>query len=153
MERHIGFLEGVSGHTYDTIFDLLFTTERVIALIVAHPTDVTYKFGITEALLGGLLTRQRERFIKNRSDEGGLQDYQGKTFDELLTGHRFNFEIPYPMVTTVELSCGWFQRRLNFHLDHPSLKRRIIHFTLAKDQVSKAQELLKLALPLKIKEK
>jgi hypothetical protein len=153
MERSIGFLERVSGHTYDTIYDLLFTTERVITLIVQHPTEVSYQFGITELFLGRLLARQHERFDRTKSAEERLRAYKEKTFDELLASHRFNFEIPYSMVTTVELTRGLFHTRLKFHINSPLITGRTIHFTLAKDQVPNAQNLLNLALPLKIKEK
>jgi hypothetical protein len=153
MERSIGFLERVSGHTYDTIYDLLFTTERVITLMVQHPTEVSHQFGITELLFGGLLSGKRERFDRKTSDEERLHVYEGKSFDELLAGHRFNFEIPYSMVATVEVTQGLFQKRLKFQINSPAITGRTIHFTLAKDQIPEAQNLLKLALPLKIKEK
>ena len=66
MERRIGFLERVSGHTYDTIYDLLFTTERVITLMVQHPTEVPHQFGITELLFGGLVVRKTGEIYKGR---------------------------------------------------------------------------------------
>jgi hypothetical protein len=152
MEKSIGFLENVSGHTYDTIYDLLFTTERVIALLIQHPTEVPFKFGVTELLLGGRLARQLERFDRKKSAEERPHTDQEKTFDELLASHRFNFEILYSMVTTIEVIRGLFQTRLKIQLNSPSTTRRTIHFTLAKDQVSKAQNLINLALPLKTKE-
>jgi hypothetical protein len=151
MEKSIGFLERVSGHTYDTIYDLLFTTERVIALIVQHPTEVPYKFGVTELLLGGILTRQRERFDRKKSAAERLHTDQEKTFDELLAGHRFNFEILYSMVTTIEVTRGLFQTRLKIQLNSPSTTGRTVRFTLAKDQGPKALNLINLALPLKTK--
>jgi hypothetical protein len=153
MERIIGFLERVSGHTYDTIYDLLFTSERVITLIVQHPTEVSYQFGITELFLGRLLARQHERFDRKPSAEERLRAYKEKTFDELLASHRFNFEIPYDMVTTVEVIRGLFHTRLKFHINNPSITGRTMHFTLSKDQVSDAQNLLNLALSSKIKKK
>jgi hypothetical protein len=153
MERSIGFLERVSGHTYDTIYDLLFTTERVITLMVQHPSEVSHQFGVKELLFGGLLVKKRERFDGKTSDEARFRAYKEKTFDELLADHRFNFEIPYSMVATVEVTQGLFQKRLKFHINNPAIPGRTIHFTLAKDQIPEAQNLLKLALPLKIKEK
>ncbi len=126
MERRIGFLERVSGHTYDTIYDLLFTTERVITLMVQHPTEVSHQFGITELLFGGLLSGKRERFDRKTSDEERLHAYEEKTFDELLAGHRFNFEIPYSMVTTVEVTRGLFQTRLRIP-HRQSINHRTYH--------------------------
>jgi hypothetical protein len=152
MEKIVGCLAGVSGHTYDIIYDLLFTTERIIALIVQHPADVPYKFGVTDLLFGGLSARRGRRFDRKPSAEERLGTYQGKTMEELLTGHAFNFEIPYKTVRAVEITRGWRHRRLKFHLDIPPIPGRIIQFTLAEDQVSQARDLLKSALPLKSKE-
>jgi hypothetical protein len=151
MEKSVGFLERVSGHTYDTIYDLLFTTERVIAIIVQHPMDVPFKFGITELFFGGQLTKQRERLNRMRFAEERLRTYKGKTFDELLAIHRFNFEIPYTKITSVEVTRGLFHSRLKFHITGPSISGRTIHFTLGKNQIQDARNLLNLVLPLKIK--
>jgi hypothetical protein len=153
MEKSIGFLEGVSGHTYDTIYDLLFTTERVIALIVQHPADVSYKLGFTELFLGGQSAGRRERFDRKKSAVERLRAYQEKTFDELLASHRFNIEIPHDIITAVEITRGWLHRRLKFHIDSPMNKRRTIQFNLAEVQIPDGQNLLNSALPLKIKEK
>jgi hypothetical protein len=153
MERSIGFIEGVSGHTYDIIYDLLFTTERVIALNVQHPSEVPYNFGVKELLFGGLVTKQRERFDKKKSAEERLRAYEEKAFDELLAGHRFNFEVPYDLITSIEVTRGLFQTRLKFQINNQSVTGPTFQFTLAKDQIPEAQKMLKLALPLKIKEK
>jgi hypothetical protein len=153
MEKCIGFLEGVSGHTYDIIYDLLFTTERVIALNIQHPSEVPFNFGVKELLLGGLLTKQRERFDRKKSVEERLRAYEETAFDDLSAGHRFNFEIPYEVVTSVQVTRGLFQTRLKFQIKNPSVTGPTLQFTLAKDQVPEAQKMLKLALPLKIKEK
>lgn len=153
MEKRIGFLERVSGHTYDTLYDLLFTTERVIVLVVQHPSEVSHQFGITELLFGGMLSRRGERFNRKTSDEGRFSAYEEKTFEELLAGHRFNFEIPYRLIEKVEVTQGWFERRLKFHLNKSATPGSTIPFTLAKNQIPEAQNLLNRALPLKIREK
>lgn len=149
MERSIGFLDRVSGHTYDTIYDLLFTSERVIAVIVKHPTDQPFKFGVTELFLGGQLGKLGERPERKRFAEERLRDYKEKTFDELLASHRFNFEIPYNKVTSFEVTRGLFHGRLKFQLSDPSFAGRTIRFTIAKNQVSDARNLLDKVLSLK----
>jgi hypothetical protein len=151
MEKSIGFLGRVSGHTYDTIYDLLFTTERVIAVIVKHPTDQPFKFGVTELFIGGKLGKLNERFDRKRFTEERLRDYKEQTFDELLASHRFNFVIPYNKITSVEVIRGLFQARLKFHISNSSFVERTIHFNLAKNRIPEARNLLDLALPLKIK--
>jgi hypothetical protein len=151
MEKSVGFLEDVRGHTYDTIYDLLFTTERVIAVVIQHPTDMPFKFGVMELFLGGQLTKKSERPERMRVAEERRRACKEKTYDELLASHRFNFEIPYGRVTSVEVIRGIFQSRLKFHISGPSIVERTIHFTLAKNKVPSARHLLDLVLPSKIK--
>jgi len=153
MERLIGYLEQVRGQTYDTIYDLLFTTERVIALIIQHPTDVPFKFGVTELFLGGGLAKQIERPERKRVAEERRRVYKEKAFDEMVATHRSNFEIRYSTVTSVEITRGLFQSRLKFHLSGPSIEGHTIRFILAKYQVPDTRHLLNLALPSKIKGK
>jgi hypothetical protein len=153
MEQSIGLLERVSGHTYDTIYDLVFTTERVIALVVEHPADVAFKFGIAEMVLGGQLGKQSERLDRRRIGEERRKVYREKGLDELVASHRFNFEIPYGAVTSVRLIRGFFRPRLKFHISGPSIAARTIRFTLAENQVQKVRDLLDAVLPSVIKEK
>jgi len=153
MEKSIGFLGRVKGHTYDTIYDLLFTTERLIAIIVQHPTDVPYKFGAMELFFGAQLAKQSDRLERKRVAEERRRLYEEKTLDELAVSHRFNFEIRYSMVTSVEVSLGLFRSHLKFHVSGPSIAERSIHFTLTKKQVPNARQLIDLVLPLEIKEK
>ena len=153
MEKSIGFLEGVSGHTYDTIYDLLFTSERVIAIIIQHPTDVPYKLGVMELFLGGQMGKHSERPERRRVAEERRRIYKEKSIDELVASHRFNFEIRYSTITSVEVSRGFFHSHLKFDISGPSIARRTIHFTLTKNQVPNARQLIDLALSLKIKRK
>ncbi len=92
MEKNIGFLRRVSGHPFDTVYDLVFTTERVIALIVEHPGDVPHKFGMMEMMIGGQLGKQGERVEKKRIAEERCRLYEEKGLDELTGLHRLNFE-------------------------------------------------------------
>jgi hypothetical protein len=150
MEEIIGTLERVSGHTFDTIYDLLFTSERIIALIVRHPLDVSFKFGATELLLGGSLMNRGERPERLRIEEERHLLYKGKSFDELVTDHRHNFEIPYNKVKSVRVSRGLFHSYLKFHVHGPSSAVRKIKFTLAKRSDPDARLLLDQVLSSKI---
>jgi hypothetical protein len=149
-ERSIGFLEHVGGHTHDTIYDLFFTTERVIAVIVQHPTDVLFKFGVTELFLGGHLAKQSELLERRKIAEERRRACKVKTPDELVSSHRFNFEIRYHAVASVEVASGFFRSTLKFHISGPSIPKGAVRFTLAKDQVPNARRLIDLALPSKI---
>jgi hypothetical protein len=153
MEKSIGALERVRGHTHDTIYDLLFTTERVIAVIIEHPTDVPLRFGVTELFLGGQLLKQSQRPERMRIAEERRRAYKEKTLDELAVSHRFNFEIRYRVITSLEITRGLFQSRLKFHISGPSIAERTIQFTLTKDQAPKARHLIDQVLSSKIKKK
>jgi hypothetical protein len=153
MEERIGLLEHVSGHTYDTIYDLLFTTERIIAVIIQHPTDVPYKTSVMDLFIGGQLTKQRELTERRKLAEERRRVCREKPFDELLASHRSNFEIRHSAVTSVEVKRGFFRSHLKFHISGPSAAERTFHFTLPRVQVSNARHLIEQVLPSKIKGK
>ncbi len=153
MEKVIGVLDRVSGHTYDTIYDLIFTNERVIAVIVQHPSDEIHKLGLRGLLIGGRLAKGRKRPERIGITEERRRGYEGKTFDELIASHRFNFEICYNFVTSVEITRRFLKSHLKFRISRPSIPDFTIHFTLTKDQFLNARQLVDLALPSKIKGK
>jgi hypothetical protein len=153
MEKIIGVLERVSGHTYDTIYDLVFTNERVIAVIVQHPSDEIHKIGLKGLLLGERMAKGRVRPPGVGNAEARRRDYEEKTFDELMASHRFNFEIYYNNVSWVEITRRFFKSHLKFCVSRPSIRDLTIHFDLTKNQFTNTRQLLDLALPSKIKGK
>jgi hypothetical protein len=153
MEKIIDVLERVSGHTYDTIYDLVFTNERVLAVIVQHPSDEIHKIGLKGLLIGGRLAKGRIRPPGKGIAEERRRDYEDKTFDELMASHRFNFEICYNKVSSVEITRRVFKSHLKFRVSRPSIRDLTIHFTLTKNQFTSARQLLDLTLPSKLKGK
>ena len=152
MEKILGVLERVSGHTYDTLYDLIVTNERVIAVILQHPSDEIHKLGFGGLLFGGRLAKGRKRPEREDTVENRLRSYEEKTFDEMMASHRFNFEIIYDHVSSVELTNRFFKSHLKFRLTRPSGPDIIIHFSLQKNQFSNTRHLMSLVLPSKIKE-
>jgi hypothetical protein len=153
MEERLGLLEQVSGHTYDTIYDLLFTTERIIAVLIQHPTDVPYKTNVMDLFIGGQLTKQRELPERRRIADERRHACKEKPLDELVASHRLNFEIRYNSVTSVEVRRGFFRSHLKFHVIRPSTAKHTFHFTLRGVQVPNARHLVEQVLPLKLKGK
>lgn len=154
MEKVIGSLKGVSGHTYDTIYELIFTTERVIAFLIQSPSDTPSRIGVLEYFfLGSWRSRHSEQLVKRRITEERARILQEKPLDELVQSNRLNFEIPYDEINSVEISRGLFQSYLKFHVLTPSTANYCVKFTLNKKQVSDARSLLNLVLSSKIKEK
>jgi len=155
IERVIGSLVGVSGHTFDILYDLLFTTERVIAVIIQHPTDIPYQFTAVwrTILFGNSLAIRREQLERQRIAQTRRQALQERTLDELAAIHPMNFEIRYSAITSVEIMRRLFQSQLRFYVSGPSTKEQIIRFTLPQKQIPEAQRLLELVLLSKTKGK
>jgi hypothetical protein len=155
MEKIVGSLVGVSYHTFDTVYDLFFTTERVVACNIQHPGDTSYRFTsmFKEVLLGRMLTKRMEQSELAKIIQARRHSLQEKPIDELVALHPSNFEIRCSEVTSVEITRGLFQSQLRFEVPKLSPTRQIISFTLSEEQIPDAQRLLELVLASKIKGK
>lgn len=151
MEERIGSIERVSGHTFDTVYDLLFTTERIIVIIIHHPLDVPFRIGTTETFFTGKRGKRGELAARMSIAEDRLRLYKENNLDELVTGHRFNFDIPYLKVQDVSLRKGLFRSSLRFHVAFASGGSKTIRFSFAKKRFTEVQELLDQVLSSKIR--
>jgi hypothetical protein len=146
-EKIIGSLVNVSGHTFDIRYDLFFTTERVIAVLIQHPSDSP--LGATSfwksALLGDVLSGQGGRRERIKTSQRRRRSLENMTPDELVNANPRNFAIPYSEIASAELTRQFFQWQLRFHLVGPSDKKGTVRFNLSKKQVAEADRLLKLA--------
>ena len=148
-EKIIGSLVGVSGHTFDIIYDLFFTTEGVIAVIIRHPADDSRQHtSVWQSLiLGDILTGQRGKLKQARAVQGKRRSLQTMTPDELLSANSRNLAIPYSDIASVEVTRRFFQSQLRFCVSGPSNTERIIRFNLSKKQIPEARRLIEL-IPL-----
>jgi hypothetical protein len=154
MEKVIGSLKKVSGHTYDTIYELIFTTERVIAFLIQSPANTLSRIGVLEiSILGSWHSRHAEQLEKKRIAEERARILRERPLDELVKSNIPRFEIPYNEVNSVEVSRGLFRSCLKFYVSAPSTADYSVQFTLEKKQVPDAWHLLNLVLPSKIKKK
>ena len=150
IEREIGFFNRVAGHTYDTVYDLLFTTERVIALIVQHPLDMPVNLSVVGIFLGGRLGVRDERSARIKLAEERRRFYEENGIDELANYHRFNFQIPYNEITSIELIRGLLKARVKFHISGPTRGERKIQFTFPKRRVPEVLDLLEKTIPSRL---
>ena len=153
MEQIVGSLYGVSYHTFDTLYDLLFTTERVIACIVQHPNDFRYRLTLKEFFFGHILAKRTEQFKRKEIAQERRHRLQAKPISELVTLHSSNFEIRYSEITSVEITRGLFQPQLKLDTSKLSTTKQIIRFTIPKSQITEAQRLLRLVLASRVREK
>jgi hypothetical protein len=154
-EKIIGSLVGVSGHTFDLEYDLFFTTERIIAVIIQHPADIPPQFTPTWKTIffgSGWDTRNEQR-LREKIAQARRRTSQDLTPGELATAHSGNFEICYSETTFVKITRRPFQSQLRFYVSRPSTTGQIIRFNLPKKQIPEAWRLLERVLPTKIKVK
>jgi len=142
MEKKIASLRHVSGHTYDTVYDLVFTTERMLALIVWHPGDAPVKFGMMEMFIGGQLAKRNEKAAKVGLMEERRTLHEERRLDEVIGLHRLNFEIPYRSIAALEAKRGLFRSYLEFRVTGAGKTERAVRFTLTKGQLGQAQAIM-----------
>jgi hypothetical protein len=155
MEKVIGSLVEVTGHTFDIVYDLFFTTERVIAVSIRHPADIPYQFRSVwqSVFIGSSWAMRKEQLDREKLARERRHATQSLTPDELVKAHSRNFEIRYNQITSVEVRRRLFQSQLRFCVSKSSPKWLITRFNLSKKHIPEAQRLLELVLPSKIKGK
>jgi hypothetical protein len=145
VEKIIGSLVNVSGHTFDIRYDLFFTTERVIAALIQHPSDSP--LGATSlwksALLGDILSGQGGKLKRVRASQRRRRSLEGMTPDELVKANPRNVSLRYSEIDSAEVRSRLFQHQLRFHLSVPLKTGRIVGFNLSKKQVAETEQLLK----------
>jgi hypothetical protein len=145
-EKIIGSLVGVSGHTFDIVYDLIFTTERVIAVSIQHPADNPRSPSMWQTMfIGTFWTAGREEIRRKRTAQEKRRDLKSMTPDELVSANPRNFVVHYSEIASAEVTRRFFQSQLCFHLSGSSARERRIHFNLSKKQLPEAQRLLELA--------
>ncbi|MFC1920362.1 hypothetical protein ACFLYQ_01405 [Chloroflexota bacterium] len=155
MGKIIHSLTGVYFHTFDNVFDIFFTEERVIACNVKHHNDIPYQqsSAIRGLFITGFSGKQEEQINQAQITYERRQSLQDKTPDELMALHRSNFEISYSEIISIELSRGLFRSYLKFNTSNPSPLRQKICFLLSKKQIPDAQGIIEWVLASKVKKK
>jgi hypothetical protein len=145
-------LSEVSGHSYDIRYDLYFTEERIIAVLIRHPEDVVdYQTSLSfqNLFFGNAAKKRKEQDTINHLADERRQKYQTLTPSQLSASHPGNYEISYDSIASIEIKTGFLETHLKIcHADHT---RRDRSFGLSKKQVAEAHSLLELVIPSKIK--
>jgi len=119
-------------------------------MILEHPLDIPKKPNAAVLFLGDGHTRRGERLERKKLIEERLSLYEEQTFDELVSDHGFNFEIPYNKIDRIELTRGLFGARLIFHIPEKLSGQSKVLFTFTKKQFPEARRILDQVLPSKI---
>jgi hypothetical protein len=151
METIVGSLVGVSYHTHHTVYDLIFTTERVIAFLIKHPSDISWQTSVEELFIGNMISKRMDQLKLVKIMEERRHRLQGKTPDELVAIHPLNFEVRYDMITSVEVKRQFLQPQLILRVNNPLIRDKIIRFNLSKKQIPDAQRFASLVSAPKTK--
>jgi len=150
VEQLIGLIAGVRVHTYDTIYDMLVTTERVVLVLIQHPQDVSTSPGMAELFLGRWLANRREQAERAKLAENRRQACQDMKLDQVLARDPRNFQLPYGDIVSVRVGKGLLGADIVFHITPSEGDSRQLRLFLAKNQVHEANRLLGQAIPLKL---
>lgn len=155
METIIGTLSELSGHTYDMVYELIFTSERIVAVIIQHPEDTrSYQsaYSLGSIMLGSLAFKRKEQQEQYRISDERRESITKLTPEELLKSSEYNFEIKYDQVTSVQISRGLIETKLKFMIQNDKLGMLQRIFTMPKKQIPEARNLLEQVLKSKIKD-
>lgn len=148
MEDIIGLVHEVSGHTYDILYDLYFTTDRVIAVILQNPNEVSNiqsSVGWQNLIFGNWINKRKEKVEQDNLYRERRRNLKGKTPEELAVSHPLNIIINYDRVDLVELRNGFFETQLKFTILTANGQKRKIPFNLTRQRLNEARTLLEKA--------
>jgi len=133
----------VSGFTYDMLYDLYFTPERVIVVMVQNPGDMMPSTSWTTVFVSSPWTRHVEKEKRDEmtaSQRGWMRDLSP---DDMLAKSERNYQIRYNNVVSVEIKRGIFQSTIKFKTN----KNVVYSFNLQKDMLKEARRLLEKSIP------
>lgn len=148
METVVGVIQEVSGHTFDILYDLYFTEERLIAVLIQHPGEVmNYQSSLSwqNIFLGNTISKRKEQNDRHRLADERRSNNKAMTPSELAASHRANHEIRYESIATLEIKTGILGASLKITQTDPAGKS--ISFGLTKKQAQEVRPLLEMVLP------
>jgi hypothetical protein len=127
------------------------TTDRLIGVLIRHPSDVASSASWSSLFVGGwgLRRKEEQQFEEIASERHG----QSKNMSpgELLASNPHNFQISNNDITAIELKKGlsnMYHIKLQFNVPGKKLRR---DFMVQKDQIQETILLLTKAFPAKFK--
>jgi hypothetical protein len=149
LNNAIEVLQGLTGKTFDTIYDLFFTEKKLVVAVVLHPSDFAREYRKPDSLLSIFLGNTRKsQEIKTRSmkliEERRLA-FKNKNLDEILAMSQFNMKIDYENITSVTVKKGLLTTWLEFKFQN--YRTRKISFSLKKSQITEVERIISKILP------
>jgi len=151
MEEIIGSITGATGHTVDIVYDIFVTTERIIFVSIHHPADEKMDSAwLSQVFLGsklGKMTRRIEEMEKHKVIVDPRAVTQGKTPDELLSLHQYNFSLSPNEIVRAEFKGS----RLKIYAKRSSGQEFEVKYDLPRDQTPIARQLFEQLIKSKVR--
>jgi hypothetical protein len=128
------------------VYDLVFTSDRVLVISIRHPGDLQNSVSWQTFLFGSWISRRTEQFEQDKLADQRHNQTHHLTPSELLAQNPRNFEISKNTINSIKITHKLFQWQLVFHVSHPETVRRT-RFSLSQIQASEARRLADLFLP------
>jgi len=151
VEEIVGYLQEVSGHTYDMLFDLYFTSERIIVVLIQSPGDVTPSTSWFTLFISAWGSRRQEKEKLGEIASERRRKSKNLNPDQLLTKGQQNSQIRFDDIVSVRVKKSIF---LHYNLQFTmSVNGRQFNrnFGIDKEHVDQIQPLLEKLLPTKYK--
>jgi len=151
LEHVIETLQGLTGETFDSVYDLFFSEKRMIVAVVLHPSDLIDKYQrsdpLTSVFLGNALRSREIKLQSAKLIEERRIAFKTKNLDEILTMHKANMEIDYENIISVSIRKRFLTSHLIFEVQRNPKKK--ITFSLKKSQIVEAEKVINGILPSK----
>ena len=125
------------------MYDLCLTTDRVIAVLMRQPGNVTASASLSTLFIGSWGSKRKEERKQDEKTAGQYRKSQSLSPDELLAlNPNNNFQISNNDIDSIEIKRDIF---LSYHITFQvSVSGRKVSrsFTIKKDQVQEAKQLL-----------
>jgi hypothetical protein len=152
MEEIIGVINNLSGHTYDILYDVIFTNERVVANLIQSPLEIARPTSTWTFIIGNWFSGQRDKRELAKISEERRKKLETLNLSEIISANPENFTLNYSDIENVEIKYSMFEYRLVFHLNGSGGKKRSREFTLKKPQLDQVREMVSRTPLQKIKE-
>jgi hypothetical protein len=147
MEEIIGIVYGVRGHTYDQLYDLVFTNHRLVIVCVQSPDKATPDFSLWEFLIGSFVSRGKEQRERHQKLEYCRSQENVTSLNSLIASHPFCSDINYQDILSVKISSRFGQNQFKLQVAGRPSGPITLTFTLSKDQIVNTKELFNKASP------
>ncbi|MBN1367162.1 MAG: hypothetical protein JW967_04480 [Dehalococcoidales bacterium] len=141
MEEKLGTIPGVNIHSFEIVYDLIFTSNRIIAANIKHPGDLPPDVSLRTVIIGDGWNRHERMMKRIKLMEARREVIQNAAPEELLKNNPRNFAIPYERVVSIEVKRRFLRWQIICRFLDDKKTARKISFNIRKSQVPEARRL------------